>query len=48
MAKAKEIHKTYIRGARKIKFQELDIEFQRAIEKSDSTKQAEVAAKNRH
>ena len=45
MAKAKEIHKTYIRAAREEKFQELDVEFQRAIETSDSTKQAEVAAK---
>ena len=45
MTKARDIHKTYIRGARLEKFQELDIEFQRAIETGNSTKQAEVAAK---
>ncbi len=45
MAKARDIHKTYIRAAREFKFQELDIEFQRAAETNNSTKQAEVAAK---
>ena len=37
MAKAKEIHKTNIRIARTPKLQELDIEFQRALETSADT-----------
>jgi len=45
MAKAKNIHKQYIRFSRGEKFVELDIEFQRAMETNDTTKQAEIAAK---
>ncbi len=45
MAKAKEIHKQNIRFARELRFKELDVEFQRAIETKDETKQAEVATK---
>jgi flagellar basal body rod protein FlgB len=37
MAKAKEIHKTNIRIARTPKLQELDIEFQKALEAGAST-----------
>ena len=37
MAKAKEIHKTNIRLAREPKLQELDIEFQKALETSADT-----------
>ena len=37
MAKAKEIHKTYIRIAREPKLAELDIEFQKALETGSST-----------
>ena len=37
MAKAREIHKTKIRNARTPKLQELDIEFQKALETSSST-----------
>ncbi len=37
MAKAKEIHKKNIRRSRITKLQELDVEFQRAIETSSST-----------
>tara|TARA_R100000458_G_C8225239_1_gene208439 strand:+ start:589 stop:846 length:258 start_codon:yes stop_codon:yes gene_type:complete len=37
MAKAREIHKTNIRNARKSKLAELDIEFQKAQETSAST-----------
>ena len=37
MAKAREIHKTKIRIARTPKLQELDIEFQKALETSSST-----------
>tara|TARA_A100001518_G_C1170602_1_gene22095 strand:- start:45 stop:482 length:438 start_codon:yes stop_codon:yes gene_type:complete len=37
MAKAREIHKTNIRTARAIKFSELDVEFQKALETSSST-----------
>jgi hypothetical protein len=37
MPKAKEIHKTKIRAARKSKLAELDIEFQKAIETSSDT-----------
>ena len=37
MAKAKEIHKTKIREARKPKLAELDIEFQKALETGAST-----------
>ena len=45
MAKAKEIHKTNIRDARKSKLAELDIEFQRALETSAYTS-AIIAKKN--
>jgi len=45
MAKAKEIHKNNIRKARKSKFAELDIEFQKAIETDNATKKAEIATK---
>tara|TARA_Y100000114_G_C11731120_1_gene313663 strand:+ start:1114 stop:1377 length:264 start_codon:yes stop_codon:yes gene_type:complete len=37
IAKAKEIHKTNIRSARKPKLEELDIEFQKALETSADT-----------
>lgn len=37
MAKAKEVHKTRIREARVSKLQELDVEFQRALETSADT-----------
>ena len=37
MAKAKEIHKNNIREARTSKFQELDVEFQKAQETGAST-----------
>ena len=37
MTKAKEIHKTNIRGARTPKLAELDVEFQKAIETGAST-----------
>ena len=37
MAKAREIHKNNIRAARTPKLQELDIEFQKALETSAST-----------
>jgi len=37
MAKAKEIHKDYIRAARTKKLAELDIEFQKALETSADT-----------
>ena len=37
MAKAREIHKTNIRNARTLKFAELDIEFQKALETGAST-----------
>jgi hypothetical protein len=37
MAKAKEIHKTRIRFARKPKLAELDVEFQKALETGAST-----------
>tara|TARA_R100000734_G_C3302447_1_gene92975 strand:+ start:400 stop:666 length:267 start_codon:yes stop_codon:yes gene_type:complete len=45
ISKAKDIHKNNIRFARGEKFAELDIEFQRAVESGDSSKQSEVAAK---
>tara|TARA_R100000231_G_scaffold1563_3_gene2687 strand:+ start:3626 stop:3892 length:267 start_codon:yes stop_codon:yes gene_type:complete len=45
MAKAKNIHRQNIRFSRGEKFVELDIEFQRAVETGDTSKQAEVAAK---
>jgi hypothetical protein len=35
--KAKEIHKNTVRGARAPKFQELDVQFQRALETGEST-----------
>ena len=37
MAKAREIHKANIREARESKFQELDVEFQRALETGADT-----------
>ena len=37
MAKAKEIHKTRIRFAREPLLSKLDVEFQRALEKSEDT-----------
>ena len=37
MAKAREIHKNYIRVARTPKLQELDVEFQKALETGAST-----------
>ena len=37
MAKAREIHKTNIRAARTPKLQELDVEFQKALETGAST-----------
>ena len=45
MAKAKEIHKTNIRGARKPLLEALDIEFQKALETGASTTDI-VAKKN--
>ena len=45
MAKAKELHKNYIRYAREEKFAELDVAFQRAIETNNTSEQASVAAK---
>ena len=45
MAKAKEIHKTRIRFARKPKLAELDVEFQKALETGASTTDI-VAKKN--
>jgi hypothetical protein len=37
MAKAKEIHKNKIRQARKLKLEELDVEFTKALETGAST-----------
>lgn len=45
MAVAREIHRTNIRRARKLKFEELDIEFQKAQETGASTTDI-VAKKN--
>mgnify|MGYP003129675870 CR=1 FL=1 len=45
MAKAKEIHRAYIRSAREQKLSSLDIEFQKALETSADTS-AIVAKKN--
>ena len=45
MAKAREVHKTRIRGARTPKLQELDVEFQKAQETSADTS-AIVTKKN--
>ena len=45
MAKAKEIHRTNIRRARKLKLEELDVEFQKAQETGASTTDI-VAKKN--
>ena len=45
IAKAREIHKTYIREAREPKLAELDIEYQRADETNDTSKKSEIAAK---
>ena len=43
--KAKEIHKNNIRFARSEEFKNLDIEFMKAVEQSNSEKIAEIAAK---
>ena len=43
MAKAKEIHRQKIRDARAPKLAELDVEFQRALEKGEST--ADIVSK---
>ena len=43
MAKAREIHKTNIRTARKSKLAELDVEFQKALETGAST--SDIVAK---
>ena len=43
MAVAREIHKTNIRRARKLKLEELDVEFQKAQETGAST--ADIVAK---
>ena len=45
ITKAKSIHKNNIRNSRATKFQELDIEYQRAIEADNATKKTEIAAK---
>ena len=45
MAVAREIHKTNIRRARKLKLEELDVEFQKALETGASTTDI-VAKKN--
>ena len=45
MAKAKEIHKTNVRIARTPKLQELDIEFQKALETSADT--TEIVSKKK-
>lgn len=37
MEKAKEIHRNRIRKARKLKFEELDVEFQRELEKGTNS-----------
>ena len=46
MAKAKEIHKTKIREARTPKLQELDVEFQKALETGADT--ASIVSKKKH
>tara|TARA_R100001440_G_scaffold24372_1_gene39769 strand:+ start:7796 stop:8056 length:261 start_codon:yes stop_codon:yes gene_type:complete len=43
MAKAREIHKAYIRNARIPKLQELDVEFTKALEAGSNT--TDIAAK---
>ena len=45
MSVAKELHKTRIRAARELKLQALDIDFQRALETSEST--TEIVAKKK-
>ena len=45
MAKAREIHKEKIRFARKPLLEALDIEYQKADEKNDTSKKSEIAAK---
>ena len=45
MTKAKLIHQNNIRNSRVTKFQELDVEYQRAIEADNATKKTEIAAK---
>ena len=45
MSVAKELHKNKIRSAREIKLQSLDIDFQRALETSEST--TEIVAKKK-
>lgn len=47
MAKAKNIHKDYVRFSRNQKLRELDIDFQRALETDDATKKAEVIEKKK-
>ena len=44
MAKAREIHKTNIRLARTSKLEELDVEFQKALETGSST--TDIVTKN--
>ena len=45
MSVAKELHKNKIRAARELKLQALDIDFQRALETSEST--TEIIAKKK-
>ena len=45
MSVAKELHKIRIRAARELKLQALDIDFQRALETSEST--TEIVAKKK-
>ena len=45
MSVAKELHKIRIRAARELKLQALDIDFQRALETSEST--TEIIAKKK-
>jgi hypothetical protein len=42
--KAREIHKDKIREARAPQLAALDVQFMRAVEQADATKQAEIAA----
>ena len=45
MSVAKELHRNKIRAARELKLQALDIDFQRALETSEST--TEIVAKKK-
>ena len=45
MTQAKAIHKDRIRYYRTAKLQELDVEYQRAIEADDTSKKSEIATK---